>query len=57
MLDAVKFVYSMCSDTMRFYKTVSELSMLSDGDLRSLGMSREDIPHVAMKAVFVSNPK
>jgi len=57
MLDAVKFVYSMCSDTMRFYKTVSELSMLSDGDLRSLGLSRQDIPHVAMKAIFATEAK
>jgi hypothetical protein len=57
MLDAVKFFYSMCSDTMRFYKTVSELSMLSDGDLRSLGMSREDIPQVAMKAIFATEAK
>ena len=57
MLDAVKFVYLMCSDTMRFYKTVSELSMLSDGDLRSLGISREDIPQVAMKATFTTEAK
>ena len=57
MLDAVKFAYSVCSDTMRFYKAVSELSMLSDNDLRSLGMSREDIPYVAMKAALVTEAK
>jgi uncharacterized protein YjiS (DUF1127 family) len=44
--------YEAIRDTFRFYKTVQELSQLSDRELRDLGLSRDQIPHVAADATL-----
>lgn len=50
MFNVLKNIYSACSDTMRFYKTVQELTQLTDKELQELGMHRSEIPMVAMNA-------
>lgn len=50
MFNFFKIAAECYVDTMRFYKAVHELSILSDEDLRELGMHRTEIPFVAMKA-------
>jgi uncharacterized protein YjiS (DUF1127 family) len=54
MLDFIKKSINMCQDTMRFYKTVFELSNLNDRELKDLGLSRDQIPMVAMKATLTT---
>ena len=44
--------YEAIRDTLRFYKTVQELSQLSDRELADLGITRNDIAHVAANATL-----
>jgi uncharacterized protein YjiS (DUF1127 family) len=53
MFDFFKQAIEIYNDTFRFYKTVYELSSLSENDLQHLGIKRNDIPMVAMKASLI----
>ena len=53
MFDFFKQAIEIYNDTFRFYKTVYELSNLSENDLQHLGIKRNDIPMVAMKASLI----
>ena len=53
MFDFFKQALEIYNDTFRFYKTVYELSNLSEDDLQHLGIKRNEIPMVAMKASLI----
>lgn len=42
-------------NTYRYYKTIIELSRLSDKELHDLGMTRYEITHVALQQYWKSN--
>jgi len=50
MINFFKQVIEIYNDTFRFYKTVYELSNLSEDELHHLGIKRNEIPFIAMKA-------
>jgi uncharacterized protein YjiS (DUF1127 family) len=42
-------------NTYRYYRTIAELSRLSDKELYDLGLTRYDIAHVALQQYWKSN--
>jgi uncharacterized protein YjiS (DUF1127 family) len=42
-------------DTYRYYRTIIELSNLSDKELYDLGLTRFEIAHVALKQYWKAN--
>lgn len=50
MINFFKQAIEIYNDTFRFYKTVYELSNLSEDELHHLGIKRNEIPFIAMKA-------
>lgn len=52
MTQIILKTYEAIRDTFRFYKTVQELSQLTDRELHDLGLSRDQIAHVAADATL-----
>lgn len=52
MTQLITKTYEAIRDTLRFYRTVHELTQLSDSELKDLGLTRGEIPHVAANATL-----
>jgi len=52
MTHLITKTYEAIRDTMRFYRTVHELTQLNDRELADLGLTRGDICHVAANATL-----
>ena len=52
MTQLITKTYEAIRDTMRFYRTVHELTQLNDRELADLGLTRGDICHVAANATL-----
>ena len=51
MTQIITKTYEIIRDTFRYYKTIQELSQLSDKELYDLGLTRQEIVLAASRAV------